>query len=445
MNKSSKTKLTRTTLATSRLMDFCSEKELIAQTGHPKESWPLVILKELMDNALDACEDDSITPVISINLNEDSIEVIDNGAGIPASTIKRILDFTVRVSSREAYIAPDRGAQGNALKTLVMMPFIMGDGKFIITSKGTKHTIAVKVDAIRQEPVIDYKKVKVSQFVRNGSSFKICYPEISGDVKERFLQMADDYTFLNPHLTLSINKKRIDAIDPNWNKWRPNEPTDSHWYEPEHLTRLIGAYLSHDRDRGKDRTVREVVAEFRGLSSTAKQKKVLDATSLARVNLSALVKDDMVDAEKVVALLTAMKEHTKPAKPNTLGIIGKENLTKKFKSCGCDMKTFDYRKIANIDDEELPFVVESAFGWFGENSEDERRFITGVNWSTAILNPFRELGKMGQSLDSIMQEQRAGPREPIVYLLHCAYPRVQYTDRGKSALVISGKGGHDES
>ncbi len=50
-------KLERTTLRTSRLLDFCSEKELIAQTGHQTDAWPLVVLKELVDNALDACED----------------------------------------------------------------------------------------------------------------------------------------------------------------------------------------------------------------------------------------------------------------------------------------------------------------------------------------------------------------------------------------------------
>ncbi len=49
--------LQRVTLRTSRLLDFCSRKELIAQTGHQPEAWPLVVLKELVDNALDACED----------------------------------------------------------------------------------------------------------------------------------------------------------------------------------------------------------------------------------------------------------------------------------------------------------------------------------------------------------------------------------------------------
>ena len=37
-------KLERTTLRTSRLLDFCSEKELIAQTGHQTDAWPLVVV-----------------------------------------------------------------------------------------------------------------------------------------------------------------------------------------------------------------------------------------------------------------------------------------------------------------------------------------------------------------------------------------------------------------
>ena len=51
---SAATKLHRTAFRTSRLLDFCSRKELIAQTGHQPDDWPLVVLKELIDNALDA-------------------------------------------------------------------------------------------------------------------------------------------------------------------------------------------------------------------------------------------------------------------------------------------------------------------------------------------------------------------------------------------------------
>jgi len=33
----------RTTFSTSRLLEFCSRKELVAQTGHEPDDWPLVI------------------------------------------------------------------------------------------------------------------------------------------------------------------------------------------------------------------------------------------------------------------------------------------------------------------------------------------------------------------------------------------------------------------
>jgi hypothetical protein len=41
--------LERMTFKTSRLAEFCSQRELIAQTGHQVRDWPLVILKELTD------------------------------------------------------------------------------------------------------------------------------------------------------------------------------------------------------------------------------------------------------------------------------------------------------------------------------------------------------------------------------------------------------------
>lgn len=56
--------LGRATFRTSRLLDFCSRKELIAPIGHGQDQWPLVALKELVDNALDECEDAGIPPVV---------------------------------------------------------------------------------------------------------------------------------------------------------------------------------------------------------------------------------------------------------------------------------------------------------------------------------------------------------------------------------------------
>src|SRR5262249_14675954 len=141
---------------TSREMDFFTERELVTQTGHARDEWPLVIVKELVDNAVDACEEAGVSPIIDVTADPCGITVADNGPGLPESTLRKALDFTIRVSNREAYVSPCRGAQGNALKTLLPMPHVLDpeQGKFIVTAHGKRHEITCAVDPISQRPVI---------------------------------------------------------------------------------------------------------------------------------------------------------------------------------------------------------------------------------------------------------------------------------------------------
>jgi DNA topoisomerase VI subunit B len=115
-------RLERTTFQTSRLMEFFTERELVAQTGHQRSAWPEMIVKELVDNALDACESAGIPPEITIAIDENSISVTDNGPGLPLSTVRAATDFATRTSSNARYISPTRGSQGNALKTVLAVP-----------------------------------------------------------------------------------------------------------------------------------------------------------------------------------------------------------------------------------------------------------------------------------------------------------------------------------
>jgi DNA topoisomerase VI subunit B len=138
-----------------------------------------VVLKELVDNALDAAEEARIAPEISVTVDSEGITVKDNGPGIPQETIKNILNYTVRVSSREAYMAPDRGAQGNALKTIVAMPYVLdgNSGKVIISAQGVDSIITFRVDRIRQEPVIEMDTQE--SLVKNGTQVKMIWPDLA--------------------------------------------------------------------------------------------------------------------------------------------------------------------------------------------------------------------------------------------------------------------------
>jgi len=487
-------KLDRITFKTSREMDFLSEKELVTQTGHEVGEWPLVIVKELLDNALDACEESGIPPVVTIIADASSITISDNGPGLPESTLAAALDFTIRASSREGYVSPTRGAQGNALMTLFPMPRVVDPegGRMTVEANGKRHIITVRADPISQRAVVhdDVSEIPKSKKSRLGANKKklalssgtmirmewsamaeedgtIYWPfgglavhgeGCPGSFARRFRELCMGFAMFNPHLTLHLDwfgaKRTFEATDPHWKKWMPSDPTSSHWYEGRHLERLIAAYVTHDRDAGQDRLISDFVSEFDGLTGSARRTKVLSDAGMKRMKLSEFVIGDHLDSARIAVLLGAMQQHTKPVSSKRLGLIGEDHLRTFFvEGLGCKPESFHYakrtaeqkvKKLASGDGDKasfIPWCMETAFGYLDEGEgededEDRRRIFTGANFSAAIKNPFRSFGGTGEGLEAALNKLHAGGDEPIVFGLHLAHPRVEYTDRGKSALII---------
>ena len=169
--------LQREAFLTSRTLDFATERGLTTEIGHGRDHWPAVVLKELVDNAMDAVEEVGEAPVIEVRADETMIEVRDNGPGLPDHVIAGVLDFTKRVSSREAYAGPTRGAQGNALKTVVAMPFVLdgGRGMVEIEAHGVHHQIAFAIDRIAQEPRVEHRREP--SLVRTGTIVRLLWPD----------------------------------------------------------------------------------------------------------------------------------------------------------------------------------------------------------------------------------------------------------------------------
>ncbi len=141
----------RTVFATPRAAEFLELRALQAQTGQPVDAFGHVVVKELLDNALDAAETAGRAPVVEIRtLTHDGLTyvmVTDNGCGIKAETVAEICDFTVLVSDKARYRGPARGAQGNALKTLLGIPYALGVTKpVVIESAGVHHELLVSIE-----------------------------------------------------------------------------------------------------------------------------------------------------------------------------------------------------------------------------------------------------------------------------------------------------------
>ena len=460
-------KLTRVAFRVSRLMEFCSERELVNQTGHAVWAWPLVLVKELFDNALDACEEDEVAPEIETIIDKDgTVTIIDNAGGFAVETIEAILDYGIRVSSREAYVSPTRGAQGNALKTILAMGYVLdreadfGDkvnaeavGVTVIETRRQSHRIEFKVDHVTNQPKVS-RTVSPSPRAR-GTAVIVKWPKPRGRHQDWLSQqeanikaLTEHYVWLNPHLSLRgvwHGKVFIDvkATNPSWQKWRPRDPTSPHWYNPSRLQSYLAAHVAHDRELKHNGTVRDFLAEFRGLARTSVRKKILAELGCSHQSLAQFFGVEQVNRKGIAQLLRAMCKYSKPVKPKHLGVIGREHLQQRFLAAGGNIDTFKYELETGFTENGIPFVIEIAFdlhqaGLKPKGGESvSRKFVVGVNWSVAINNPFHTFGSTGQGLENMLAELRVNASEPVICAMHLASAHVQYADRGKSSIVLS--------
>jgi DNA topoisomerase VI subunit B len=103
--------LARKAFRTSRLAEFASESELIKLTGHDVKCWPTVVIKETIDNALDEAEEAGVAPIVEVSVTSNEITVADlAGRSIAPEMVAALTDYTMRTSSREAYVSHERRA-----------------------------------------------------------------------------------------------------------------------------------------------------------------------------------------------------------------------------------------------------------------------------------------------------------------------------------------------
>ncbi len=434
--------LERTVFEVNRELEFFSEKELQMQIGHGREWWPVALLKELVDNGLDACETANVAPRIEVVVEPDSFSVRDNGPGLPAETLTRSLDYLVRVSDKNYYVSPTRGQMGNALKVVWAAPFVAhGEGRVEVWSRGLHHVVEVSLDRLAGRPVIVHR-AEEDGFVKNGTFVQVNWPGSASSLlhpsDSTFYnptppptvgELVENYAAFNPHSVFVLGGTTYEATATDWRKWLPGDPTSPHWYTKETLRDLIAAYVTAERGDGRARrTVREFVSEFRGLSSTGKQKQVV--ADLSGVYLCDLVRDGDIDMALVERLLADMQAVSRPPKPALLGVVGEEHIKSwMVRYAGIAEESVRYHKALG-EDGGLPYVVEVAFGVRkGDEFESSRHIITGLNWSPTLGIPV-------PMLQTVLGQMRVDPHDPVTVVVHLARPRFEFVDRGKTKLQL---------
>ncbi|MGD9894961.1 MAG: ATP-binding protein [Dehalococcoidia bacterium] len=439
--------LDRATFTISRALEFFTEKELGMQIGHERTLWPLALVKELIDNALDACESTGTSPEITITVKPNLVMVRDNGPGLPETTLYRSLDYFVRVSDKAAYVSPTRGQLGNALKCAWAAPFVIDgeQGRIDVATGGIRYRIDITLDRIKQAPRISV--TRHPSVVKTGTEIRLSWPGVAsyldGSEVGHFYNtnVADVvlllrcYAACNPHGRFAVRLPDdddlvIEPTQPSWSKWLPSSPTDPHWYTVERLRSLIAAYVANEQDGGRARTVREFIAEFAGLAGTAKQKAVTTEAGLTGAALRDLVHDDDVDEHVVDRLLRVMQSQARALKPVALGILGEAHLRRVLTDTfGAAPASIRIKKFECVVDD-LPYVIEAGFGINDAHCADfPREIAVMLNWSPALGPPIPQIA-------ALLGECRVDRHDPVALVLHIACPRFEYVDRGKTRLVL---------
>jgi hypothetical protein len=186
----------------------------------------------------------------------------------------------------------------------------------------------------------------------------------------------------------------------------------------------MAAEIAHAEDNGTAcPSVREFVGQFRGLSGSAKGKTICEAAGAERLSLA-----DFHARGAAAALLSAMKLHSRPVRPRDLGVVGRDHLLARFYESGADLETFVYR-LAEIEDDGLPYVIEAAFAYRGGEDEVGSNVIEGFNFTPAIGgSPFR--------LEERLAEARVEDGDPVTAFIHLTAPALDFLDRGKARVAL---------
>jgi DNA topoisomerase VI subunit B len=416
-------------------------------------------LKELVDNALDAAETAGVQPEIAIEASTDGLDlrlsVSDNGPGLPAGVLTRILDFDTRTSDKLAYRAPTRGLQGNALKTIIGLPMALGgDAPLVIDSGGRRHEIRARVNPVGEAVVEHESCVRPTP---TGTTLSLQIPV--DDQELDAVWWARSFALLNPHASISVKThgfggddvhqigdpvlvetadfyQSLVAFPADWRKWLPGDPTSPHWYDAATLQMLIYGQLPQ-------LLLRDFVRQFGGLTGTQKAKAIADR--FPGIKRLFEIADDTT---AVAALLVAMQAEAQPVRPQRLGLIGADTIRARFAEWYGEGDRFWYDRRLGVDHEGVPFAVEVAIA----ETFTPGPLVCGLNFSPAFSDPFMGSrlagGKITDTFGIVEFLQDAHVRAPLwveydvaslstAALVHIVSPRLTTLDRGKSRLAPS--------
>ena len=408
----------------------------------------LTVVKEAVDNALDACDEAGILPEIKVEIkdlgeNKYKVVVEDNGPGIVKEQIPKIF-AKLLYGSKFHRLRQSRGQQGIGISAAVLYAQLTTGKPAIIYSKpkkkGKTHVFYLKIDTIKNEPEI-IKEDVIDDIKNTGTRIELI---IEGSYAQRY-HSPDEYlkqtAIVNPwaHIVYKSPMGEKFNFPRAVNKLakRPKEiKPHPHGIELGVLIRML-----------KSTKARNLSAFLQNEFSRIGSSSAEEICRLAGVDTNR--KPQTLTHEEQEKLIKAM-QRVKLMRPPTdcLSPIGekllKEGLSKEINAEFITTVTREPAVYRGI-----PFQIEAGIAYGGElkkkNEEggEETSQVKVMRFANKIPLLYEPSGCAITKAVSSIKWRRYGldqsanslPRGPAVIAVHIASAWVPYTSESKEAIA----------
>lgn len=444
----------RNRITTSSTAEYFSKN--LQQVGFSSQTKAvLTTLKEAVDNALDACEDNGILPEIKVTIkkmgpgtlkNSDRIfiQVEDNGPGIHADDISKVFGEYL-ASSKFGRGRCSRGQQGigiSAATTWAQMTNATGAKVITKTSHQRKALSAlVEVDIKHNKGVLKDKK-SIDWDRPHGTSVSFTIDgriQINGEAG--LLSYLTGNVLVNPHLKLSYHLPDQDPVVVE--RVSDDIPVAPPATEPHPHTMKLGEFIAHSHLFGRVK-VRAWLKKGFSRVSDAVMKDMVKETPLTNKLLDKLV--DHVDDKEFQVLYSGL-QNVKLKAPSTSSVlsVGEEGLARSIGRLGeVDFFSVVSRKPTICDSK--PVLIETAIARFKERTGEQTdepvqvlRFANRVplQFDKASCAVVKAITTVNWRSYGIGQPKKSIPLGPYIVAVSVVSPFIKFKNASKETIDAS--------
>lgn len=386
--------------------------------GLSPDRWQEVIIKELLDNSLDAI-DGLDSKEIHITCMESLFSICDSAGGIPENVLDNIYDFNLYVSSKRHVRMVSRGCQGNALKSIIALCFKENVNLYFVTD-GKKITYTPDATKIG----LGHLEGAFAKIIEQTDQKPGVYVEVSIDMWFLAQHLFPCWK-VNPDVKIFVNGEEYRKYSETKNFTRDHS---IHWYDLQAFSEL----LKRTAINFPEKTTKQFISQFSGT------QRIISKLNVPGKSLSDFYTDDSA----IEDLFDRLRENVSKFRPQILEkfTIGKTTAAEMYEE-----RFVGYRKAVGeyeSNGADIPYLIEVILS----KTDDE-----GSNIVTTCINnsknysdiPFRfnlsDCTLAGQEhsvneLSRLLYQVGFMSGSGHELFIHLVTPHLEFYDKAKSTI-----------